>query len=65
MKLPEAHREISLQDVKLLRRGKVRDIFDLGKNLLLIASDRISAFDVVLPNAIPYKGMVLNSLSSF
>jgi phosphoribosylaminoimidazole-succinocarboxamide synthase len=65
MKLPEAYREISLKNVKLLRRGKVRDIFDLGERLLIVASDRISAFDVVLPNAIPYKGRVLNSISSF
>ena len=65
MKLPKAYSEIQLTKVKLLRRGKVRDIFDLGQNLLLVASDRISAFDVVLPNPIPCKGMVLNSISSF
>jgi phosphoribosylaminoimidazole-succinocarboxamide synthase len=45
--------------------GKVRDTFDLGSHLLLVASDRISAFDVVLPNGIPLKGHVLNRLSSF
>jgi phosphoribosylaminoimidazole-succinocarboxamide synthase len=65
MQLPEAYREITLENARLLRRGKVRDIFDLGDRLLIVASDRISAFDVVLPNAIPYKGRVLNSISSF
>ena len=65
MSLPEAYREIRLQNIDLFRRGKVRDIFDLGENMLMVASDRISAFDVVLPNAIPYKGAVLNSLSDF
>jgi phosphoribosylaminoimidazole-succinocarboxamide synthase len=45
--------------------GKVRDIFDLGDALLIVATDRISAFDVVLPNGIPLKGAVLNRLSEF
>ncbi|UCB45644.1 MAG: phosphoribosylaminoimidazolesuccinocarboxamide synthase, partial [Spirochaetota bacterium] len=65
MNLPDAYNEIDLTYVKLLRRGKVRDIFYLGESLLMVASDRISAFDVVLPNAIPFKGKVLNSISSF
>lgn len=52
-------------DIKLLRRGKVRDIYDLGENLLLVASDRVSAFDVVLPNGIPDKGRVLTQISIF
>jgi phosphoribosylaminoimidazole-succinocarboxamide synthase len=65
MNLPKAHREINLKGAKLLRRGKVRDIFDLEDRLLIVASDRISAFDVVLPNPIPYKGKVLNSISAF
>lgn len=46
-------------------RGKVRDTYDLGSHLLLVATDRISAFDVVLPNGVPLKGHVLNRLSSF
>ncbi len=46
-------------------RGKVRDTYDLGSHLLLIATDRISAFDVVLPTGVPFKGHVLNRLSSF
>ncbi|MEW6684369.1 MAG: phosphoribosylaminoimidazolesuccinocarboxamide synthase [Nitrospirota bacterium] len=47
------------------RRGKVRDIYDLGEYLLLVATDRISAFDVVLPDGIPGKGYVLTQLSKF
>jgi phosphoribosylaminoimidazole-succinocarboxamide synthase len=46
-------------------RGKVRDTYNLGSHLLIVATDRISAFDVVLPNGIPLKGHVLNRLSSF
>jgi phosphoribosylaminoimidazole-succinocarboxamide synthase len=46
-------------------RGKVRDTYDLGSHLLIVSSDRISAFDVVLPSGIPLKGHVLNRLSSF
>lgn len=49
----------------LLFRGKVRDIYDLGDRLLLVATDRISAFDVVLPTPIPEKGVVLTQLSAF
>lgn len=47
------------------RRGKVRDIYDLGEHLLLIVTDRVSAFDVVLPNGIPGKGKVLTEISLF
>lgn len=47
------------------RQGKVRDIYDMGKHLLLIATDRISAFDVVLPNGIPSKGKILTEISRF
>ncbi len=57
--------ETSLPGVSLLRRGKVRDVYDLGNYLLIVTTDRISAFDVVLPNAIPFKGKVLNGLSAF
>ena len=48
-----------------VRRGKVRDVYDLGDNLLIVATDRISAFDVVMPNGIPDKGRVLTALSLF
>jgi len=49
----------------LLKRGKVRDVYDLGNRLLIVSTDRISAFDVVLPNGIPYKGEALNRLSNY
>lgn len=51
--------------LKLKGRGKVRDIYDLGDRLLIVATDRISAFDVVMPNPIPDKGKVLTQLSIF
>ena len=57
--------ETNLEDVKPIARGKVRDIYDAGEHLLFIATDRISAFDVVLPNGIPHKGEVLTKLSMF
>jgi len=47
------------------KRGKVRDIYDLGDKLLIVATDRISAFDVVMANGIPYKGIVLTQISKF
>ncbi|MDD5347685.1 MAG: phosphoribosylaminoimidazolesuccinocarboxamide synthase [Candidatus Omnitrophica bacterium] len=53
------------KDLKLFRRGKVRDVYDLGDKLLIVSTDRISCFDVVLPNGIPSKGRVLSSLSCF
>ena len=49
----------------LLRRGKVRDLYDLGEKLLIVSTDRISAFDVVLPTGIPNKGEALNRLSTY
>jgi phosphoribosylaminoimidazole-succinocarboxamide synthase len=51
--------------LKLRGRGKVRDVYDLGKQLLIVATDRISAFDSILPNGIPHKGEVLNKLSAY
>ncbi len=53
------------KSLTLRGRGKVRDIYDLGDRLLIVASDRISAFDVVMPNPIPDKGRVLTQLSKF
>ena len=53
------------KSLKLKGRGKVRDIYDLGDKLLIVATDRISAFDVVMPNPIPDKGKVLTQLSRF
>ncbi len=57
--------QTSFQEIPLTHRGKVRDIYDLGRHLLIVATDRISAFDVVLPNGIPHKGRVLNQISAF
>ncbi len=56
---------IDLPDIKKLRSGKVREVFDLGETLLFVVTDRISAFDVILPDPIPYKGAVLNQISAF
>ncbi len=53
------------KDLTLLSRGKVRDIYDLNDMLLIVATDRISAFDVILPNGIPYKGKVLSQMSAY
>jgi len=55
----------SLSEFPLWRRGKVRDVYDLGDRLLIVATDRLSAFDVVLPTPIPGKGAVLTQLSLF
>ena len=57
--------QTDLAGLKLLARGKVRDIYDLGDRLLIIATDRLSAFDVILPTPIPDKGRVLTQLSMF
>ena len=54
-----------LKGLKLLGRGKVRDIYDLGDKMLIVTTDRISAFDVIMPNGIPGKGQVLTELSLF
>jgi phosphoribosylaminoimidazole-succinocarboxamide synthase len=56
---------VDLPGIKKLRSGKVREVFDLGETLLFVATDRISAFDVILPDPIPRKGAVLNQLSAF
>ncbi|MFH1578190.1 MAG: phosphoribosylaminoimidazolesuccinocarboxamide synthase [Candidatus Omnitrophota bacterium] len=55
----------NFKELKLFRRGKVRDIYDLGDKLLIISTDRISCFDVILPTTIPRKGEVLTALSDF
>src|SRR5229473_414516 len=56
---------IAVPGAKKVRSGKVREIFDLGDSLLFVATDRISAFDCILPNGIPRKGEVLTQLSHF
>jgi phosphoribosylaminoimidazole-succinocarboxamide synthase len=58
-------RETDLAPLALVSRGKVRDIYSAGESLLIVSTDRISAFDVILPNPIPDKGKVLNRLSLF
>jgi len=57
--------ETHLPGMKLHRRGKVRDVYDLGDRLLVVATDRLSAFDVVLPTGIPGKGIILTQMSLF
>ena len=57
--------ETDFPDLKLIKRGKVRDIYDLGDTLLMVMSDRISAFDVIMPNPVPGKGRVLTQISLF
>lgn len=57
--------QTDFKDLKLFRRGKVRDVYDLEDKLLIISTDRISCFDVVLPSGIPQKGRVLTSISCF
>src|SRR6202140_2759916 len=57
--------ETTLPGIHFLNRGKVRDLYEVGGQLLLIATDRLSAFDVVLPTPIPDKGRVLTQLSLF
>ena len=54
-----------LPGIPMARRGKVRDVYDLNDELLIVATDRVSAFDVVLPNGIPHKGTVLTQISRF
>ncbi|MFH0789542.1 MAG: phosphoribosylaminoimidazolesuccinocarboxamide synthase [Pseudomonadota bacterium] len=58
-------KETQFEGLKLINRGKVRDIYDLGDHLLIVATDRISAFDVVMPNPIPGKGIILTQISKF
>lgn len=57
--------QTDFKDLNLIKRGKVRDIYDLGENLLMVATDRISAFDVVMPDPIPDKGIILTQISLY
>jgi phosphoribosylaminoimidazole-succinocarboxamide synthase len=63
--MPEVVTTTNLEGIELLRRGKVRDVYRLGSHLLIVASDRISAFDCIIPNGIPHKGAVLTQISRF
>ncbi len=58
-------RETDLSGFSIVGRGKVRDVYQIGEKLLIVSTDRLSAFDVILPDPIPYKGKVLNNLSAF
>lgn len=58
-------KDTNLSGIKLFKRGKVRDVYEYNDSLLIVSTDRISAFDVVLPTPIPYKGEILNQLSLF
>ena len=57
--------ELNIPELTKVKSGKVREVFDMGDTLLFVASDRVSAFDVVLPNGIPRKGEVLTQISHF
>ena len=57
--------DIELTDIPLFKKGKVRNVYEVDDSLLIVATDRISAFDWVLPSLIPYKGKVLTRLSLF
>ena len=63
--MASAPSSVDIAGLKLLRRGKVRDVYDLGTKLLIVASDRLSAFDVVLPTPIPDKGKILTTAALF
>lgn len=63
--MKKAYSQISLPGFPLFKKGKVRDVYEVGDSLLIIASDRISAYDYVLPSLIPEKGKVLTQLSKF
>lgn len=63
--MPEVVTSTDLEGVQLLCRGKVRDVYEIDSHLLIVATDRISAFDCVIPNGIPFKGQVLTQISRF
>lgn len=65
MALPALSTAVDLIDVPLLYKGKVRELYDLGEHMLIVVTDRISAFDYVLDPPVPAKGTVLNKLSTF
>ena len=63
--MEKMYSEITIPDLKLFKKGKVREVYEVGENLLIVASDRISAYDYVLPSLIPNKGKILTQLSRF
>jgi len=62
---PKVILQTNFPGLKLLKRGKVRDIYEVGDNLLIVSTDRISAFDVIMNQGIPFKGMILTRISEF
>lgn len=65
MKSSAPVQQTDFKNLKLMRRGKVRDVYDLSDKLLIVVTDRISAFDVIMKDPIPQKGVVLNTMASF
>lgn len=63
--MPKSIQQTNFPKLKFLNRGKVRDLYAVNEYLLLVATDRISAFDVIMPNPIPGKGVILNRMSAF
>ncbi len=63
--MDKTYAEIALPDVKLFKKGKVRDVYEIEENLLIVASDRVSAFDYILPSLVPNKGKILTQISKF
>jgi phosphoribosylaminoimidazole-succinocarboxamide synthase len=63
--MKKMYSEITIPDLELFKKGKVREVYEVGEDLLIIASDRISAYDYVLPSLIPNKGKILTQLSRF
>ena len=57
--------DIDLDGLELVRKGKVRQVYDIGSSILIVATDRISAFDVIMNEAIPDKGNILNQISTY
>uniref|UniRef100_A0A832DJ53 Phosphoribosylaminoimidazole-succinocarboxamide synthase n=1 Tax=Ignavibacterium album TaxID=591197 RepID=A0A832DJ53_9BACT len=62
---PKVILQTNFPGLKFIKRGKVRDIYEVGENLLIVSTDRISAFDVIMNQGIPYKGMILTKISEF
>ncbi|MFN3874174.1 MAG: phosphoribosylaminoimidazolesuccinocarboxamide synthase, partial [Ignavibacterium sp.] len=62
---PEVVLQTNFSGLKFLKRGKVRDLYEVGDYLLIVSTDRISAFDVIMNQGIPYKGIILTKISEF
>lgn len=62
---PKVIKSTDFKDLKLFKRGKVRDVYELDDNYLIISTDRLSAFDVIMHEGIPYKGIILSKISNF